>query len=384
MAKASTKAAGREALTEVLTALLEDMPTLSRGIVREIRALVHEYDRVPLGDHADHVLEQQQRIITAMVEGRDLGEEDLRRAAALGRLRATQGVSVEGVISAYHVGNRELWRLIDERADRGREYLPRLAAWMWEAIHITSTEIAAAHSSVARARHTQSLTMRHRFVELLGREEDGAELVEIAGGLGFDVGGPFLAACISAGERPLGAAQSIHEELEYLDGVSFAVQQGAVLLVLAQGPDETALAGLAEGLDPAPPTGIGLRRDGLDGARESIRDAAEALVATTPDTPVTTFGADWWRACVAAQRERLEPVLSPAREAVLGNPHLVEAVQAFADSGFSVSAAAKALHVHANSVAYRLDRWHHLTGWNPRTFTGLAHSLAACTAVQSG
>ncbi|MBO9523106.1 MAG: helix-turn-helix domain-containing protein [Nocardioidaceae bacterium] len=373
---------GRDAIVAVLEALLTEMPVLSRGVVREIRAQVHEYDRVPLGDHADHVEEQQRVLLRAMIEGRQLGEDDLRRAAALGRLRAAQGVSVEGVISAYHVGNRELWRLIDERAVKGREYLPELAAWMWEAIHITSTEIAAAHSSVARARHTQSLTMRHRFVELLGRDEDSAELVEIAGDLGFDPGGTFLAACVSAGERPDGAAQAIHEELEYLDGVSFAVQQGAVLLVLAQGPDEAALNELAGGLDPVPPTGIGLRRDGLAGARESIRDAAEALLASTPATPVARFAEQWWRACVAAQAERLAPVFGQARQVVLDNPHLVEAVQAFADSGFAVATAAKTLHVHANSVAYRLDRWHQLTGWNPRTFTGLAHSLAACTSVQ--
>lgn len=373
---------GREAIQEVLSDLLADMPTLSRGIVREIRARVPEYDRVPLGDHADHVQEQQERIVRALIAGRGLDQEDLRRAAALGRLRATQGMSVEGVISAYHVGNRELWRLIDERADKGREFLPELAGTMWESIHETATEIAAAHSSVARARHTQDLTMRHRFVELLGREEDEAETLEIAARLGFDVHGPFLAACISAGERPDGVAQTIHEELEYLDGTSFAIQQGAVLLVLAQGPDEAALTDLVGLVAPVPRAGVGLRRVGLGGARDSMRDAAEALAATTAADPVASYAVDWWRACVAAQLDRLAPVLDEAREVAVGNPHLVEAVRAFADGGFSVAAAAKRLHVHPNSVAYRLDRWDQLTGWNPREFTGLVHSLGACMGVQ--
>ncbi|RNL62485.1 PucR family transcriptional regulator [Nocardioides marmoriginsengisoli] len=377
------KSAGREAIVEVLQQLLDDMPVLARGVVREIRAQVQEYDRVPLGDHADHVLEQQERIVRALIEGRGLDAEDLRRAAALGRVRAAQGVSVEGVISAYHVGNRELWKLIDEHADRGREFLPELASMMWEAIHHTSTEIAAAHSLVARARHTQSLTMRHRFMELLDRADDDPEILEIAAGLGFDPDGPFLAACIDAGETPVGVAESVHEELEYLDGVSFAVQQGALLLVLAQGPDAAALTELAEALRPTPRTGVGLRRTGLAGARESIRDAVEALAGTDVAHPVAGFADSWWLACVAAQASRLEPVLGTAREVVADNPHLVAAVRAFADAGFSVAAAAKELHVHANSVAYRLDRWDQLTGWNPRTFTGLVHSLAACTAVQA-
>lgn len=376
------EAPGRDAIAAVLQQLLDDMPTLSRGIVRQIRALVHEYDRVPLGSHVDHVLEQQQRIIHALMEGRGLNQDDLRRAAALGRLRASQGVTVEGVISAYHVGNRELWRLIDERADRGREFLPELAATMWDAIHLTSTEIAAAHSSVARARHTHDLTMRHRFVELLGRGEDGAELLEVAGGLGFDTDGFFLAACISAGQRGDGGAQAIHEELEYLEGVSFAVQQGAVLLVLTQGPDAAALIELVEGLEVRPRAGIGLRRPGLDGARQSIRDAREVYLTTDEDHRMRSFADAWWQASVLAQSDRLELVLEPVRQAVLDNPHLAEAVRAYAESGFSVAAAAKALHVHANSVAYRLDRWRHITGWNPRDFTGLAHSLAACAIVQ--
>ena len=379
----TTKQGGREAIQEVLGDLLADMPTLSRSIVREIRARIPEYDRVPLGDHADHVQEQQQRIIRALIDGRGLDEEDLRRAAALGRLRASQGVSVEGVISAYHVGNRELWRLIDERADKGREFLPQLAGVMWESIHETATEIAAAHSSVARARHTQDLTMRHRFVELLGRDTDDAEAPEVAQRLGFDIDGPFLAACISAGERPDGIAEQVHEELEYLAGTSFAVQQGALLLVLAQGPDERQVAELVTALEGTPRTGIGMRRPGLAGARDSISDAVEALAATDPAHPVASYAADWWLACVAAQSDRLSPVLETARAAVVDNPHLVEAVRAFADAGFSVATAAKQLHVHANSLAYRLDRWDQLTGWNPRTFAGLVRSLAAITIVQN-
>lgn len=373
---------GREAIQEVLAELLADMPTLARGIVREIRAQVPEYDRVPLGDHGDHVREQQELIVQALIDGRGLNEEDLRRAAALGRLRASQGMSVEGVISAYHVGNRELWKLIDARADKGREFLPELAGTLWDSIHVTATEIAAAHSSVARARHTQNLTMRHRFVELLGRDGNDPETLEVATDLGFDVHGPFLAACISAGERPASTAQRVHEELEYLTGTSFAIQQGAVLLVLSQGPDEEALEEMVYDLDDTPRTGIGLRRTGVAGARDSMRDAVEALAATDSQRPVASFAERWWLAVVAAQGERLAPLLGAVHEVVVANPHLVEAVCAFAASDFSVAAAAKQLHVHANSVAYRLDRWDQLTGWNPRTFAGLVHSMAACAGVQ--
>jgi DNA-binding PucR family transcriptional regulator len=41
----------------------------------------------------------------------------------------------------------------------------------------------------------------------------------------------------------------------------------------------------------------------------------------------------------------------------------------------SATAAARSLHVHPNTLTYRLDRWHRLTGWDPRTFDGLERSM---------
>ena len=51
--------------------------------------------------------------------------------------------------------------------------------------------------------------------------------------------------------------------------------------------------------------------------------------------------------------------------------------QGAASHGFSVSAAARALHLHTNSLAYRLERWKQLTGWDFRTADGLLRSLAS-------
>lgn len=85
----------------------------------------------------------------------------------------------------------------------------------------------------------------------------------------------------------------------------------------------------------------------------------------------------WLWATLAGADERLQPVLASGRRVADDHPHLVAAVRAFAASGFSVSAAARRLGLHANSVSYRLDRWHELADWDPRTFTGLTRSVAA-------
>ena len=48
-----------------------------------------------------------------------------------------------------------------------------------------------------------------------------------------------------------------------------------------------------------------------------------------------------------------------------------ETVHAFAAADLNVTRAADALHVHPNTVRYRLDRIAGETGIDPRTFAGL-------------
>ncbi|WP_010595674.1 helix-turn-helix domain-containing protein, partial [Rhodococcus sp. P14] len=54
---------------------------------------------------------------------------------------------------------------------------------------------------------------------------------------------------------------------------------------------------------------------------------------------------------------------------------LAETLRAFATSGFSLSACARELRVHPNTVKYRLDRWRELTGWDVHDVEGLVASL---------
>lgn len=56
---------------------------------------------------------------------------------------------------------------------------------------------------------------------------------------------------------------------------------------------------------------------------------------------------------------------------------LADTVEAFSSEGLTLAGAAKRLHIHPNSVAYRLNRWQELTGLNPRNFSDLALSVLA-------
>lgn len=168
--------------------------------------------------------------------------------------------------------------------------------------------------------------------------------------------GPF---CAVVGEHPVGAPAGTW---------SACVEHDGRLWSLAQVAEDVALR-------PRGRAGIGAVRSGLDGARLSLGDAELAwqLSGTEP----VRFTEHWVLASLAASADRLDLLLRPGREVAQRSDYLADAVQAYADHGFSVVGAARALHVHPNTVIYRLDRWRTLTGWDPRSFHGLAMSVAS-------
>lgn len=61
-------------------------------------------------------------------------------------------------------------------------------------------------------------------------------------------------------------------------------------------------------------------------------------------------------------------MLLPQRELEI----TIGTITAFVTADMSITSAASALHVHPNTVRYRLARIAQTTGLDPRTFTGLA------------
>jgi sugar diacid utilization regulator len=184
---------------------------------------------------------------------------------------------------------------------------------------------------------------------------DAAELPD-----GPDPDGPFCAAVSTAAHPRVWAPAK---------GWTARLETGATTWVLAQVSDVHELFQVA----PAP-AGVGSVRPGWEGARQSLIDAGLALGVARGRT--ASFAEDWVLATVFGARKRLAEVCSTGSDVATRSAHLADAVQAFADHRLSVVGAARALHVHPNTVIYRLERWHGLTGWDPRTFHGLASSVA--------
>lgn len=188
----------------------------------------------------------------------------------------------------------------------------------------------------------------------------------------------FQAFCAPAKSWLHGQLALLERATKQTGGVVHSALQGQLMIVLAQGTDETSIREKITALGGQQLClGVGLRRRGLAGAESSIVDAERALQMTPAAGGVRRFEDVWLRASLLDSRERLEPLLTNAMAAADQHPTLVEAVMAFAESGNNLALAGERVRIHANTVAYRLNRWEQLSGLNVRTFEGMLRSVLA-------
>ncbi|MFD2089955.1 helix-turn-helix domain-containing protein [Blastococcus deserti] len=355
-----------------------DLDRVALDSVTTIRRDLEGYAVVPFEEHLEAVTEQQRRRLEALAGRRMLGAEDLDRASDLARRRARQGIPVDVLIGAYHLGDQELWRALCRDPGPAAPLLPELAAHLLQLLHAISTVVAAAHGEVVRELQTQRVTLSQRLVELLLGGGPDAEASDVADALGLDPLADFTAGVWRGVRADVVLSPDVRRGLDRFPfPLVHSYQSGAVVFLVQDvgpaWPDELAARLPDEGV-----LGVGLRRSGLAGAAMSLGDARLALGVASAGRRVVRFGDVWPEACLLSEGSRLGPLLTSASTTATTHPHLADAVLAFAAADMSVARAAEQLHLHANSVTYRLQRWGQLTGWDPRTFDGLVRSMAVC------
>jgi hypothetical protein len=203
----------------------------------------------------------------------------------------------------------------------------------------------------------------------------------LTGLLAGQVSDPMLRAAESAGADPAVAfCAAVCQPVRplHLPGWHAVISRESSVLVLAQEPDlAAALAPFVAG----GPMGLGLPRIGWSGARDTCRDALDAHRLALRRGGLVSFRSEWVAATLLAGRERLRAAWATGADVALRHEHLADAVRAFAAEGLSVVAASRVLHIHPNTVIYRLERWAQLTGWDARSYPGLVQSMACLEAV---
>lgn len=342
-------------------ALVADLDQVCDGVVATIRERLDGYDAadVPRDDLWWSVRATLDAVMRTIAEDRTLRPDEIAARSAVGTRRARQQLALGHLAQAYQIAQTEAWRLLTEAArEEGQQAIDDLvevAGRFWAMLQLVSTKIAEAHTEASRA---EGAEVRLQALDLLdhltGLPERADAAAQGARALGLDPDGPVVAAV-----RP----PSLRDDpLRYLAaGVVLAERPGTVVLLTGAADDRTAFA------DEPGPLGVGLARTGLEGAVASLRDAEQAAAAArTLGRDVVRFRDDWF-ACVALEHlGRLDPLVADAVELLRADDRAAETVAAYLAHQGRLGPTGQAVHVHANTVKYRLDRFAARTGLDPR------------------
>jgi hypothetical protein len=370
-------------LHDICLAVADELPGLAAIITDRIRAENPVYATLPWEEHVRFIHEQARELLAGLAEHR-LPTREQAAARELGSRRARQGLPVEVLLSSYHIGYQEVWNALLNKAGAHEEELRpglvRLVTLMWSWLRLSSGAAADAHHETLSSQQAMQINLTHRFLRILrGGDTHSEEATHLARILSFDPDGAFQAFCVPSASLPEQDLVHLQQRLARHRGTVQSANQGSATIIVCQDVASDAITDTIHENHPGLPIGVGLRRPGLTGAAASIVDAERTFALAAQTGGVADFQNEWLLATLLTHRRELAPLFQ-TDQSVAGLPeHLAAAVRAYADHGFSVTAAARALHVHPNTVTYRLDRWHQLTGWTPRTLDGLMKSLLSLT-----
>ncbi|MFG2309164.1 PucR family transcriptional regulator [Streptomyces sp. NPDC048566] len=356
------------------------------GVVEAIVAAVHE--QVPVYAALDDARLPEVRAIAAWGLERLLGlwatdgtldAADLRRFRGIAAARAADGRPVQAVLRAYRVAGTVLTDAVAARPPA----LPAEDAFALARMLLATLDTLSEEMATAYAATSEDLAAdRDRALRLLlddlvaGRHASAGATADRSARLGVRLPDPccLLVAESVAPDRPDPSHDTARELLDALAPPSAevtcvaTVRGSRAVLLLPAGAAARAGAVLGERAW----RGCAVTGPGLDRVAVAHRLAADALdtapahahlpgrVLTDADAHVLALLAG--RPAAAPDRiARL--VLGPLADP--GQRHLLDAVTAYVDEG-SASAAARALHVHPQSLRYRLRRVRDLTGRDPR------------------
>jgi hypothetical protein len=291
-------------------------------------------------------------------------------AYALGRGEARAGRSMEALLAAYRIGARESWRQFSRAAvetDLSAGTMARFAELVFAYIDELSAASAAGHSDELAT----TGRVRERYLSLLVREllagESTVRLTEAADRAGWRPTATLAAVVLPTGHasRAVSSLDDRTLRTDELPGLPSDEQSELTLLLVpdadgAGRPAVTrALRGLDASLGPAKPwTLVRLSYQRVLRARRLALPGANGLVDTEELLTEQVVTAD-----PAALADLRAQVLAPLAGLRAGSAdRLVETLRAWLLYRGRRDEVARALHVHPQTVRYRVGQLRELFG----------------------
>jgi hypothetical protein len=356
---------------ELADAIEPELPAATEEILAAIAREVPEYARPLEGSFGAGIrtgVTEALRQFVALIREPDAGRESGRDVyVGLGRGELRQGRTLDSLQSAYRVGARVAWRRISAAARR-RHVDPDQLAVLAEAIFAYIDELSAdsveGYAQAQREQEGERQRRRRELLALLLRDPpaDEADLRAAAQAAGWRL--PRSAAPLAVAEADLArVARGLPTDAlaGSVDGIGCALLSGAVT-ASRTAELERATESVTAALGPAVPraelgSSWALANAALRAAEAGAIEGPAPIVADRHLADLLIFEsgglAEW------LVRTRLEPLaeLTPA-----ARERMEETALAFVQHGGNAAAMARALHLHPQTIRYRLTRLRELFG----------------------
>ena len=358
-----------------------DRAAVVHRLVGGFRSEIPGYARLPTAVIEQQIVEVARHNVDLCFDtiagARRLTRRDLEPFRASARDRATEGMPLEDLLHAYRLGGRLGWRAIAEAA------LPDEQATLIAAAELVMRYVDEVSAAVAQAYLEERQVLvsedersaRDLFEALVHGREPARRLGEMAAGRRFPLAASYQAFVV----RSVGEGGRRHADL------AAALRRDGVL-ALTEGDRVAGLlpAGTRERLRGAPGLVVvaePLAREELAGAIEEVRAVAELAEARGFDGEIDLARFPLELLLLAAPRHAQR-----IADAVLGRlgsgeegrtSELVGTLTAFVAEDFDRRRTAERLHVHPNTLDYRMRRVRELTGLDFRSADALAMLVLA-------
>jgi hypothetical protein len=376
--------------------LAEQIPRLAQEVVDGCASQVPYYARQPReildGEVRLAVEANMKAVLATLREGRLLSLDERTAVIEWSARRAEEGVPLEAALAAYHVATEICWRAASEAAEP--EDMADLSAYglhLFAYLRSIVPAVTLAHVQEQQYRQDERREARQAMLSALLAGEPAQHLSTLAGvpvATSYIVLSLRLATPTPEGRRSVQTTLDAHHQTHVLAALD---AQGGTALLPAQ-PDA-----VSEALSDLPDLVARIEK-----AVECPVTAAAAVATAPGSVPAATEEAAEVAALVRRLGRppglyRLEDVLLEYQLARPGHglaalvaqldpltdrPELLETLRAYVVRGHNRRQTALDLHIHRNTLDYRLRRIGNLTGLDPNV-PGDARVLDAAVTARS-
>ncbi|ODU07256.1 MAG: hypothetical protein ABS81_01780 [Pseudonocardia sp. SCN 72-86] len=378
------------AAAEIVSRLAEQADTLAEHLAHSYMSEIDDYGRVAPDSRKEFVRSARINIDSLLadfgVRGRPFDPVTFEH---VGRDRMRMGISVEAVMRSFTLWGQEVWTACQDCVNPAAPHEVAASMTIGRSIfaHVDRASAATASGFMREAMSTWSdrdLTRRSRFEAVLAgrleRDDESADGLDVDDDHWVLVGIPRL-----SDGRPVRQERLVAPAVDIVCRWSPAtpplvgVRDGALVVVVPSSITDRGRRDVGGGLcdDLGLAVGVAFAAGGLAAVPACLVDAREAATIGLRLDRRVPVAADEVLLERLVLRSPLADVLASRVLDVLQayderrESDLVATLSAYIDSACSIADAARIVHVHPNTVVYRLRRIAEISGRDPREPTDL-------------